>query len=152
MTTGLSWEEMTLSELRVAKEKTQHHEQELQRWQTYAQALETALELRKQLRSIPVNGHQTIEQDQFLQISIRESLKEIGARNQGIIVAKDAVRILTEAGVFLNIKSARGTVYSVLRRSKDFTKQRPGIYLLAASQPVKMALVPNNVTRSVTRA
>lgn len=135
MTTGLSWEEVTLAKLHEALKEKEKVDIEAERLSRFIRALQDVLEIDKQRRGINVNGQHGFDPEQLRTKSVREALIEIAARNNGTITAKEAVQVLIQAGFYEEAKQARDTVYSTLRRSKkDFRKVRPGVFHLISSR------------------
>lgn len=62
--------------------------------------------------------------------SLREMLALIASRNNGVLVARQAIRLMKEADLFSNPDHADSIVYSIINRSPSFTKISPGIYRL----------------------
>lgn len=148
MTNGLSWEEQTIAKLTGVREQrdrvTQEMErakQELDQLNALSNALETALELDRQTRGVPANSQHKVDPEKLRKLSIREVLIEFAARNNGLLVAKDAVKFLLQAGMYTNVKQARDTVYPLLHRTtKYFRKERPGVYSIVTTRPLPLTL------------
>lgn len=128
---GTTWEEETLARLRHAREQQQQAEEEAVYWGRYADALQLALELDRQRRGIKVNGQSSIDPESLKRKSVNKALIEIAARNHGLLVTRDALHILISAGVYRDIDEARNSMYSTIRRSKDFVRERRGVYRLS---------------------
>lgn len=126
-----SWEEETAAKLGHAKNERLRAEEDARYWAEYTGALEKVLELDRQRRSIKVNGHHTLDPEEFKGKSVRECLMAIAARNNGLLVTADAPKTLVELGVYPSEKAARGTLYSTLGHSKKyFKKERRGLFRL----------------------
>lgn len=70
--------------------------------------------------------------------SLREILTLIASRNNGLLVAKQAIKLMKEAKLFSNPNHAESIIYSILGRSpKNFVKVSPGIYSLRRIERVK---------------
>lgn len=131
MANGTSREEENLALLSHAKEQLGRAEDEARYWAEYTDALEKVVEMERRQRGIKVNGHHTLDPEDFKNKSVRECLIEIAARNNGLLVTADAAHILVEAGVYSSVKAARGTLYSTLGHSKKyFKKERRGLFRL----------------------
>lgn len=70
--------------------------------------------------------------------SYREILRLIAQRNDGILMAKTAVKLMKEANVFGNPLNADSVVYAVLKRSPDFVKIGKGVYRLNGGRKQKI--------------
>ena len=60
----------------------------------------------------------------------REILRLIAERSSGILIAKNAVKLMREANVFGNPDNANAIVYNILNRTPEFHKVGKGIYRL----------------------
>jgi hypothetical protein len=134
-----TWEEETIARLRnaknqlaVAEQQKREAEEALSKLGGYIQALETVLEMDRQSRGIKINGSGRVDPEVLRSKSIREALIEIAARQHGLLAATDALDILTTAGVYKTRAEARNSVYSTLKRSKEFIKERRGVYRLSS--------------------
>jgi hypothetical protein len=63
--------------------------------------------------------------------SQKDLLRLIASRNNGLLVANQAIKMMKEAGIFGNPDNASSAVYSVLKRStKEFDRVGQGVYKL----------------------
>ena len=62
--------------------------------------------------------------------SVNDACRAIAVERGGILICKDAIGILVRHGLFSSRFAAREGIYTVLRRSKYFTKVRRGVYSL----------------------
>jgi len=135
---GLTLEEAIRADIADARAKQKRAQEamtqaelDVKRFGDYADMLERALQLRKELVSIRYNGHASLDAEQFHKQSIWVSLKAIMDASKGILVVNDAVSFLTEMKVFSDREEARHSVYSTIHNHQhDLDKVRPGIYRL----------------------
>lgn len=146
MVNGITWEEETDARLKNAKEKQmiaeadyKRAEQEVKYWAEFADTLAKALELDRQHRGIKSNGQHLFDPESLRKKSVRESLFEIAAAHNGLLIATQAVGILVDAGVFGDREHARGTIYATISRNKRyFKRERPGVYRLVKIKDVPL--------------
>ena len=144
-----TWEEETLARLRYAEEQRRLAEDASGYWTRYAEALETILELDRQRRLIDVDGQFAVDPERLRATSVRKALMEIAVQKDGLLVMRDAIEILLQAGRFKDRTEARNTLYSTLSHAKRyFRKERPGLYCLA--QGARASSRPEPETPSVT--
>jgi hypothetical protein len=135
---GLTLEEAMLADIADARAKQQRAQEvmteaelDVKRFGDYADALERALQLRKEFVGVRYNGHTPLDAEQFRKQSIWASLKAIIDAGKGILVVNDAVSFLTEMKVFHDREQARHSVYSTIHNHRhELAKVRPGIYRL----------------------
>lgn len=110
--------------------------------QDYITALQKVLDYNREKGAINVDGVPAFNSEEIRTQSIKDSLFEIAAKNDGLLVANEAVTILIKAGVFSDRERARNQVYSNLNHYKKyFTKDRPGVYrLIGMNQEILMPL------------
>ncbi len=65
--------------------------------------------------------------------SQRTILHLLAAKNNGVLVVREAVRLMGEAGVFASMKNATQMVYGVLRKTPTFKRIAPGVYSLVGN-------------------
>ncbi len=69
--------------------------------------------------------------DDVREKSQKDILCLIASRNNGLLVANQAVKLMKDAGVFGNPENASSAIYSVLKRStKEFVRVGQGVYKL----------------------
>jgi hypothetical protein len=145
-----TWEEETsakynkeLEELNKIQRKIADLNAELIKKQDYVKALQKVLEFNRQGRIIKGDGQVTFDPEKFLKQSVRDTLFDIAANNNGLLVVNDAVTLLVESNVFSERDRARNQIYSNINHYKKyFNKERPGIYRLKA-QTTAIALPLN---------
>ena len=69
--------------------------------------------------------------------SHREILRLIAERNDGRLLAKNAIKLMKESNIFGDSPNADSIVYAVLNRSPEFVKLGRGIYRLNGTQGKK---------------
>jgi hypothetical protein len=137
----VTWEEETNAILQREKERVRLLESEraeidmeLAKLKEYISALEKVLEFNKQKRVIKGDGLGIFDPEKFLKQSVKNSLIDIAAKNNGLLVVNDAVTILVEAKVFTDRDHARNSIYSnIYHYKKYFGKERPGVYKLIST-------------------
>jgi hypothetical protein len=77
-------------------------------------------------------GSQILTAEDVRNKSQKQILILIAGRNNGLLVANQAVKQMSEAGVFGNPENASSAIYSVLKRSPEFERVGKGIYKLRA--------------------
>ena len=139
---GSSWQEETEARFKDAQEKAEYHEKEAAYWTKLRESLRVVLELEADHRAIKMDDMVTVDPQALRSQSVRKALIEIGARNRGLLVVKDAVGVLIEARVYDTRQVATRGVYSTLGQSKSyFKKERPGIYTLTPRAEKQLTLV-----------
>ncbi len=76
----------------------------------------------------PTESGMTVSKSEIVGKTQREILELIAAKTGGILVAKDAIRMMIQLDVFGNVNNAESMVYSLLSRGKQFEKVTPGVY------------------------
>ena len=100
-----------------------------------AEALQKALRIYRQRMGISQDSQTSLSVNDIRGKSLRQILTLIASRNNGLLVAKQAVKSMKEARLFSNPDHADSIVYSILGRSpKYFARVSPGIYSL---QPIE---------------
>ena len=59
-----------------------------------------------------------------------EVLKLLAKRNNNVILARDAIKLMVQAGAIVSEKYADSIVYTALRKKAIFEKMAPGVYRL----------------------
>lgn len=72
----------------------------------------------------------SLQRRDIMDRSYREILNLIGTRNGGLLIARQAIRLMKEANIFGNPDNADSIVYSILNRSPEFVKVGKGVYKL----------------------
>jgi len=133
MDTMSAWEAQT-------QELLKRVEKEMEQVQSEADRLLAELEERRWALDIALTAYREMHGESLAQTaqglsvsdirnkSHREILRFIAKQNKGLLVAKQAIRIMKEAGVFGNPDNADSAVYSVLKRSPEFVKVGKGVY------------------------
>lgn len=93
---------------------------------------ESILTYREMMHVSDKAGSLTLTAEDVRQKSQKQILILIASRNNGLLVANQAVKQMSEAGVFGNPENASSSVYSALKRSKEFERVGKGIYKLRA--------------------
>jgi hypothetical protein len=75
----------------------------------------------------------SLDQRDIMGRSYREILDLIALRSNGLLIARQAIRLMKEANVFGNPFNADSVVYSILNRSQEFVRVGKGVYKLNAS-------------------
>ncbi len=132
---GLTVEEALRAEIADAREKQRQAQEimrlaelDVKRFGDYADHMEKALELRKELGH---NGHIPIDRERLFKQSTWANLKMIMEGNKGILVVNEAVSLLSNMKVFNDREHARHTIYSTIHNHRDsLEKVRDGVYRL----------------------
>jgi hypothetical protein len=75
-----------------------------------------------------------------------EALVAIAKANDNILVAKQARKLMTRAGMFANSKHASSALFTAINRSGRFRRQSPGKYeLIEPKEMPKPSLIPEPV-------
>lgn len=94
-------------------------------------ALEKALRAYQEMMGSELRQERySLQQRDIMDRSYREILSLIGSRNSGLLIARQAIRLMREASVFGNPDNADSIVYSILNRSPEFVKVGKGVYKL----------------------
>jgi len=94
-------------------------------------ALEEALKTYQEMMGITsLESLKSLSVDDLRGKSLREMLALIASHNNGLLVARQAIKLMKEAKFFSNPSHADSIVYSILSRTPSFTKVSPGIYRL----------------------
>jgi len=96
-------------------------------------ALEEALRVYQEMMGSELTQeHYSLDQRDIMDRSYREILNQIASRNGGLLIARQAIRLMKEANVFGNPFNADSVVYSIVNRSPEFVKVGKGVYKLNA--------------------
>lgn len=136
-----SWEAQT-------KELIKRVEQEIEEIRTNAELrigflqdrkayLQKALEAYSEMMGTQTVETQSLSRSDVDNKSHHEILKFIALRNNGLLVARTAIRLMKQANVFGNPLNADAAVYSILGRSKEFVKVGKGVYKLNGHKDTK---------------
>jgi len=146
------WVEYEKEQLKKAEQQRQEAEARVNQIKAFIEAGEKVLRIGKELNAAR-SENAVLDTSGFRGVSVRNALVEIARRNNGILVIKEAVKTLQQAGVFTTAKAARGTVYSTASRSgKDFQKKSPGVYMLISSSNRQRQLQQHPVQPQVSIA
>ena len=139
MNTISAWEAQT-------KELYNRVEQEIKDFQDDAEKRIAALQQRKWVLEEALRAYQemmgseltqerySLDQRDITDRSYREILDLIALRNNGLLIARQAIRLMKEANVFGNPFNADSVVYSILNRSPEFVRVGKGVYKLNTSK------------------
>lgn len=130
-----SWEVQTKELLnRIEKEirNTQiDMEKRIAKLYEEAEALQKALQIYRERMGMSQDSQTPLSVNDIRGKSLRQILTLIASRNNGLLVAKQAIKLMKEANLFSNPNHADSIVYSILGRSpKYFVKVSPGVYSL----------------------
>lgn len=140
----LTWEEETRIRLGRAKEALDSAKNELNRRSEHVSALEKVLELEAKGLST-VSKASSIDYAALRNMSVNDACVKLAQDNGGVLLTKTAIKKLCEAGVFQSANEARDNLYSTLKRSKGFRKERPGVWhLIHVSGRVQSPPTPKN--------
>jgi len=147
MLKGLSWAEQTKVLIEQSKAEEQRLDAELKGIQASIQKVAERIQaLQEALRVVTDNmdtGLQAGQKD-LASMSVNNALIEIAKEHGGFVVTKEAIGILTKAGVFSTRGEANDNIHSVLRRSPRFQRERQGVYrLLANGKQKPMSRIPS---------
>jgi hypothetical protein len=96
-----------------------------------AEVLRKALQIYQDMMGMSQDSQTSLSINDIRGKSLRQTLTIIASRNNGLLVAKQAIKLMKEARLFSNPNHAESIVYSILGRSpKYFVKVSPGIYSL----------------------
>jgi len=93
-------------------------------------ALEESLRAYGEMRGPQVAQTYSLKASDFEGKSLKEVLALIAQRNDDLLIARHAIRLMKEADLFSNPLNADSVVYSILTRSPDFIKVGRGVYRL----------------------
>jgi len=139
MNTISAWEAQT-------KELFNRVEQEIKDLQADAERRIAALQQRKWALEEALRAYQemmgseltqqrySLDQRDIMDKSYREILSLIASRNSGLLIAKQAIRLMKQVNLFGNPANADSVVYSILNRSPEFLKLGKGVYKLNAGR------------------
>lgn len=97
-------------------------------------ALEEALRAYQEMMGSELTQERySLDQRDIIDRSYREILDLIASRNNGLLIARQAIRVMKEANVFGNPSNADSVVYSILNRSREFVRVGKGVYKLNAN-------------------
>lgn len=97
-------------------------------------ALEEALRAYQEMMGSDLTQERySLDQRDIIGRSYREILNLIASRNNGLLIARQAIRLMKEAIVFGNPSNADSVVYSILNRSQEFIRVGKGVYKLNAN-------------------
>lgn len=103
-----------------------------------AEVLQEALRIYQEMMGMSQDSQTSLSAHDTQGKSLREILTLIASRNNRLLVAKQAIKLMKEAKLFSNPSHAESIVYSILGRSpKFFVKVSPGIYSLRHIERVK---------------
>lgn len=77
-----------------------------------------------------------ITREDFVDMTISQALRAIALAHGGVLVTRDAIAILTKAGVFPTKGAANDNIHTTIRRSGCFRRLRSGVYQLCNDDPV----------------
>lgn len=84
--------------------------------------------------------------------SHREILRLIAGRNDGRLIARNAIKLMKESNVFGDSPNADSIVYAVLNRSPEFVKLGSGVYRLNGTQVKSQAKTKRHKRRGLKKA
>lgn len=93
-------------------------------------ALEEAIKAYREMMGTEAQATQQLSPNEITGKSQRELLHLIAQRNEGLLVARYAIKIMKDANVFGDSPNADAAVYSILSRSPEFTRVGRGVYRL----------------------
>lgn len=103
-----------------------------------AEALQKALQIYRERMGMSQDSQTSLSPDDIRGKSLRQILTLIASRSNGLLVAKQAIKLMKEAKLFSNPDHADSIVYSILGRSrKYFVKVSPGVYSVCQAERVK---------------
>lgn len=147
MSPKLTWEEETRARIERAKTERKKAQTNLEHWTSRLQVLEEALRL-ETIGLMPPE-----QRKDLASMSIISALVELAKGHGGFVVTKDAIGVLTKAGVFFTRGEANDTIHTTLRRSKQFRRERPGVYRLVVAEssnyPAKPAQSLTDIVRKL---
>ncbi len=84
--------------------------------------------------------------------SHREILHLIAERNDGRLIARNAIKLMKESNIFGDSPNADSIVYAVLNRSPEFVKLGSGVYRLNGTQVKSQAKTKRHKRRGLKQA
>jgi len=103
-----------------------------------AEVLRKALGIYQEMMGMSQDSQTSLTASDIRGKSLRQILTLLASRNNDLLIAKQAVKLMKEAKLFRNPNHAESIVYSILGRSpKYFVKVSPGIYSLKRIERVK---------------
>ncbi|MFH1640112.1 MAG: hypothetical protein ABIB93_07400 [Chloroflexota bacterium] len=156
MRTINSWEVQTQEMLARIERELESIQMEAEKQMTVLKqrkwALEEALKTYRKMMGTGTRVLQSLDPAEIAGKSQRGILQLIAERNEGLLVARQAIKLMKDAGVFGDSPHADAAVYSTLNRSPEFTRVGGGIYRLdhhklaevrqKANRPAKNHVVP----------
>jgi len=127
MVVRLTWEEETQARIERAKAEQKKAHISYEHWTRRVQTLEEALRLET------IGQTPTEQRKDLASMSVNNALIELAKEHGGFVVTKEAIGILTKAGVFVTRGEANDNIHSTLRRSSHFQRVRQGVYRLLAN-------------------
>lgn len=102
------------------------------------EVLQEALRIYQEMMGMSQDSRISLSVNDIRGKSLRQILTLIASRNNGLLVAKQAIKLMKQAKLFSNPNHADSIVYSILGRSpKHFVKVSPGIYSLHHTERAK---------------
>jgi hypothetical protein len=96
-------------------------------------ALEEALKAYQEMMGSELTQERySLDQRDIMGKSYKAILALIASRNGGLLIARQAIRLMKEANVFGNPLNGDSVVYSILNRSQEFVRVGKGVYKLNA--------------------
>ena len=103
-----------------------------------------------EFHGIPFQENTTDEalRAEFAELTTKDALIRIGRARGGVIVARDACRVLVQAQMFKNPRNASGNIYSAFQRFPNiFRRIDKGTYLLTEPSNAPRVSVSGTVVR-----
>lgn len=133
MGTNDIWREQTLELLARVRSEIAEVEQSMIRLRTTEWGIEQALKAYDKRMNAETGGeYHPLTPEEIGNKSQKEILEIIAHRGNGILLAKQAVRLMKDANLFPTPENASSQVYNVLRRNSEFVRVRKGVYRLAS--------------------
>jgi len=117
-------------------------------------ALEEALRAYQEMMGSELTQERySLDRRDIMNRSYREILNMIASRNNGLLIARQAIRLMKEANVFGNPFHADSVVYSILNRSQEFVRVGKGVYKLnAGGRRTKLSTEKNEIASALRQA
>ena len=117
-------------------------------------ALEEALRAYQEMMGSELTQERySLDRRDIMNRSYREILNMIASRNNGLLIARQAIRLMKEANVFGNPFNADSVVYSILNRSQEFVRVGKGVYKLnAGGRRTKLSTEKNEIASALRQA
>jgi len=117
-------------------------------------ALEEALRAYQEMMGSELTQERySLDRRDIMNRSYREILSMIASRNNGLLIARQAIRLMKEANVFGNPFNADSVVYSILNRSQEFVRVGKGVYKLnAGGRRTKLSTEKNEIASALRQA